>query len=225
MKYNSKEKNIWFTSDTHYGHKNICKATSSWDNKDTYTRDFKDVPAMNDFMVNSINELVMPDDILFHLGDWVMGGYDNIWRFRKRLNVNEIHLILGNHDQHIKKNKVFQTLDDTAILDQFGDSAKNMFTTIQDYLEIRVDGQLIVMSHFPMASWNELDRGSWMLHGHTHGMLFNDVAPGHWYKNSKIFDVGLDSNFKELGSYAPFSFREIRSIMNRRETIINDYNR
>lgn len=52
---------IWFTSDTHFGHANalaFCKRP--WD----------DVDAMNDALVERINERVAPDDVLYHLGDF-----------------------------------------------------------------------------------------------------------------------------------------------------------
>jgi len=236
MKLKSKDRNIWFISDTHYSHKNMCRAGSNWENKETGSRDFSSISKMNDDMVNKINEVVMPDDILFHLGDWSMGGYDNIAVFRQRLNVSEIHLIMGNHDEHIKKDKEFDF--STHNREQFSHlktrvqclydipvSAQEMFTSVQDYLEITIDKQQIVLSHFPIISWNNLSKGSWHLHGHTHGNLFPNVGNEHWYKTSKILDVGIDNYYKLFNEYGIFSFRELKSIMNKRDIVINDYNR
>ena len=46
------------------------------------------------------------EDTLYHLGDWSFGGIENIWNFRKRINCKNIYLVPGNHDHHIKKNKL-----------------------------------------------------------------------------------------------------------------------
>ncbi len=67
---------VWFTSDTHYAHSNICRATTQWTGSDNLTRDFKSLDHMNDTLVNNINEIVHQDDILIHLGDWSFGGFD-----------------------------------------------------------------------------------------------------------------------------------------------------
>jgi len=56
---------VWFTSDTHYAHTNICRAISNWPDEDK-TRDFESLDKMNAAIVNAINNNVGPDDILFH---------------------------------------------------------------------------------------------------------------------------------------------------------------
>ena len=70
-----------------------------------------------------------------------------------------------------------------------------------------------------------MGKGSWMLHGHTHANLFINSKPDHWYNTGRILDMGLDSKFKLFNEYTPFSFRELRSIMNKRNNLINDYER
>jgi len=37
----NKGQKLWFTSDTHYNHTNICRATTRWVDADSVTRDFK----------------------------------------------------------------------------------------------------------------------------------------------------------------------------------------
>jgi hypothetical protein len=73
-----KGQRLFFTSDTHYGHSNICRATTKWTDSDSVTRDFKSLEHMNDTLVNRINETVGEDDILIHLGDFSFGGFENI---------------------------------------------------------------------------------------------------------------------------------------------------
>ena len=47
-----KGQRLFFTSDTHYGHSNICRATTNWTDSDSVTRDFKSLEHMNDTLVN-----------------------------------------------------------------------------------------------------------------------------------------------------------------------------
>ena len=55
--------NIWFTSDTHYNHKNICRGVTNW-NRDSEeelertTRDFPDLDVMNEAIVNIIFKII-----------------------------------------------------------------------------------------------------------------------------------------------------------------------
>ena len=86
--YNIKDgKNIYFTSDTHFGHAsilNFCK------------RPFKDVDEMNEELIKRWNEVISKEDTVFHLGDFAFGGVE-IWnKTLPRLN-GHIVLILGNH--------------------------------------------------------------------------------------------------------------------------------
>ncbi len=79
-----KGQRLWFTSDTHYNHANICSATTKWTDPVT-CREFKTLEHMNATLVNNINEFVGQDDILFHLGDWSFGGFEQIEIFRKQI--------------------------------------------------------------------------------------------------------------------------------------------
>ena len=65
----------FFTSDTHYGHTNICRGESRWEGK-RGCRDFDSVPEMNEAIVEGINSSVGQHDILYHLGDWSFGGFE-----------------------------------------------------------------------------------------------------------------------------------------------------
>ncbi len=49
----NKGQRLWFTSDTHYNHANICSATTKW--KDPVTlREFKTLEHMNSHLVGNI---------------------------------------------------------------------------------------------------------------------------------------------------------------------------
>jgi calcineurin-like phosphoesterase family protein len=182
----NKGQKLWFTSDTHFNHANICSATTTWNINNGPTgsnfREFKSLEAMNDRLVEGINASVGQDDILFHLGDWSFGGFDSIRQFRNRLVCKNIHLILGNHDQHIARNK---------------DGVQEIFTSVHNVLDLVVkwnvgtpmqDEAKFMLMHFPIASWDNLARGVIHLHGHVHLPPHRRIGPG------KMMDVGVDGN-------------------------------
>ena len=47
----------------------------------------------------------------------------------------------------------------------------NFFTTVNDYLEIKIGKQLIVLSHYPFPKLERLVKVQYILHGHTHGNI------------------------------------------------------
>lgn len=194
---------IWFTSDTHYDHKNICAATTNWVGAENLTRKFSSLERMNDELVFWINQRVGQDDILFHLGDWSFNGFENIRKFRERIVCKNVHLILGNHDHHIERNK---------------DNIRSIFSSVNEYLTLDVkrvlsdyqkitgdaDDPRFVLFHYPIASWNGMSDGVIHLHGHVHLPSHQRVAGG------KAMDVGVDGN-----NYEPISMDEVLKIMSK----------
>jgi calcineurin-like phosphoesterase family protein len=193
----NKGQKLWFTSDTHFNHANICSATTTW-NKESGNnfRIFNSLDTMNDRLVAGINASVGQDDILFHLGDWSFGGFESIRQFRDRLVCKNIHLILGNHDNHIARNK---------------DDVQEIFSSVHNMLDLIVkwnvgtptqDEAKFMLMHFPIASWDNLARGVIHLHGHVHLPKHRRIGPG------KMMDVGVDGNGLE-----PIDMKEVLTIM------------
>ena len=168
---------LFFTSDTHYMHTNICRGTTRWSNADDFCRDFDTLDQMNDRIVNGINSTVGQDDILFHLGDWSFGGFERIEEFRNRINCKNIHIVLGNHDHHIERDR---------------EDIRRLFTSVNQYLELEVKGkdweQNYVLMHYPIISWNKMNDGVIHLHGHVHLSADRRIGKG------KTMDVGVDGN-------------------------------
>lgn len=79
---------IFFTSDTHFGHKNIIKYCS---------RPFISVQEMDDQMIKRWNSKVGPQDYVYHLGDFAFKHAGDARAIRSRLN-GKIFMIKGNHD-------------------------------------------------------------------------------------------------------------------------------
>jgi calcineurin-like phosphoesterase family protein len=193
---------VFFTSDTHFNHANICSATSRWQDPTTI-REFASLDQMNATLVNNINEVVGQDDILFHGGDWSFGGFEQIEIFRNRLVCKNIHIVTGNHDHHIERDR---------------DGIRSIFSSVRKYVELdliwnrpgKLDGENsytmsnnFVLMHFPIASWNNMGRGSIHLHGHVHLPANRRVGVG------KMMDVGVDGN-----NFKPLELKEILHIMN-----------
>ena len=89
-------KDIWVVSDTHFRHKNILKFTDS--NTGEFIRPgFADVDEMDEHMIERWNSVVKPGDIVYHLGDVVMGDKEWFKQNWPRLNGGK-RLIVGNHD-------------------------------------------------------------------------------------------------------------------------------
>ena len=187
------DQKLWFTSDTHYNHANICSSTTKWTDPVT-CREFKTLEHMNAHLVGNINEMVGQDDILFHLGDWSFGGFEQIELFRNQIVCNNIHIITGNHDHHIENNR---------------DGCQSLFSSVNKYLNLNVkwsnghDGQRFALMHFPIASWDNMARGAIHLHGHVHFEADKRIGAG------KMMDVGVDGN----GLY-PIEMSEVLRLMN-----------
>jgi calcineurin-like phosphoesterase family protein len=193
-----KGQNLFFTSDTHYNHSNICRATTRWTDADSVTRDFKSLDHMNDTIVNNINEVVGENDILIHLGDWSFGGFDKIEEFRNRIICKNVHLVLGNHDEHIDRNK---------------DNIQRLFTSVNHYINLdlrrpsikgkgQMDKYRFICMHFPIASWDGMNNGVIHAHGHVHLPKHQRIG------NGRSLDVGVDGNGLE-----PISLDEVVSLL------------
>jgi calcineurin-like phosphoesterase family protein len=184
---------------THYNHKNIVRGTTSWENfqegsSHQKTRDFDTLEEHNEALISSINGLVKENDTLYHLGDFSFGGHENIRTFRERLDCKNIHLILGNHDQHIEKK---------------GSPYQELFSSINYRVQfgLKIDSQIsgkygktnFFLSHYSHRVWDGSHHGNIHLFGHSHGSLKGI---------GRSMDVGVDTN-----NLYPYHFDEIIDIM------------
>lgn len=82
----------WFTSDHHFGHKNIIEYEQ---------RPFANVESMNRILIENWNKTVAPGDVVYHLGDFALDRLDAIKTILDQLT-GDVHLILGNHYRNAK---------------------------------------------------------------------------------------------------------------------------
>lgn len=160
---------IYITSDQHLYHRNILKYQSN--------RNFNSVQEMNEQLIQRHNELVKKNNTIYMLGDLAFTGQDNIENVLKRLN-GKIYYIYGNHDKQLKKDRFSQ-----------------YFESRQNYLEVNIDGNNIVMFHYKISNWNRMHYGAYHFHGHSHDVTIPDC---------RRFDIGVDGN-----DCYPWNIREL----------------
>src|SRR5215216_1524227 len=131
----------WFSSDWHFAHQNIVKGESKWEDKSA-CRNFNTLTEHDNTLIENINRVVKKDDQIYMLGDWAFGGKQNVYELWKRINCKNIHLCLGNHDHHIRKN--------TIILDDKGAeiNVHSLFKSISDIITKKVASERFVMCHY-----------------------------------------------------------------------------
>ncbi|MGB0863229.1 MAG: metallophosphoesterase family protein [Saprospiraceae bacterium] len=163
-------KNIFFTSDQHFGHKNIIKFSN---------RPFNSVEEMDEMMIQRWNEKVGETDEVYHLGDVGLASSGKLRKILERLN-GKIYLIKGNHEKS-------------------AEACHSRFEWIKDYHELIIEDkefergqQMIVLFHYALREWNASHWGTYHLYGHSHGTLTDNP-------NALSFDIGVDChNFYPL---------------------------
>ena len=174
-----KAERLFFTSDTHFGHRNIIKYCQ---------RPFSCIEEMDDALIANWNRVVGKDDIIFHLGDFAMGGSAEWSRLLQKLN-GKIYLILGNHDLKTI-GAGFWRLEGVAM-----------------QMLINVKGQIIYLNHYPFLCYGGAYRNTWQLYGHVHTGPANRGldAPRLKMMLPTQYDVGVDNN-----NYIPVSFEQVK---------------
>jgi len=130
---------IYFTSDTHFGD----------DRLQLFYRDlfFKDVDEMNNYIIDSWNNVVGADDTVFHLGDAVVSEKNEDFELLNRLAGYKV-LITGNYDEKI----TFRLA--------------NYFDEIAEHKTIRIKGIDFYLNHYPLKAKENI----FNLVGHIHSL-------------------------------------------------------
>ena len=147
---------IWFTSDEHYYHHNMLLFRNNG------ARNFRTTDEMHKVLRQRHNEVVAPEDVVYHLGDFAYGPGAKSWtQIQALLNgMNGTHhLILGNHD-HIDPFKYVEA----------------GFASVHTSLVLKDDlyGMYATLIHDPAVAGVLKDQK--FIHGHTHslGKRLND---------------------------------------------------
>jgi len=193
---NYNHENLFFWSDLHLGH----------DKDFIYTpRAMHDVAMHDAILKKRIYEKVTPGSTFWLLGDTILGmdSEQRLFDFLSSLPCAEVVLMPGNHFSGVKQLRRSHGREFDA---------KDVHVRIVSNLEeIQVRDQLVVLSHYPLMSWNgagKKNANSWMVHGHVHGRIKASLPTQ--FDGGKILDVGVES------CAHPMSFAEIREIMSKK---------
>ena len=167
----------YFIADLHFGHKN-CLA---YDN-----RTFKDVEEHDQELINRWNSAVGIDDDVWILGDISWYPVMKTINIFKQLNGVK-HLIIGNHDHKLLKNKDVQAL----------------FAEITHYKEINLgEGAGIVLCHYPIPCFNRHYYGWYHLYGHVHNSFEWNMMERVRYEMEELYDKPC--NMYNVGCMLPY---------------------
>ena len=185
MNFNFKGENLYFTADSHFNHANIIKFCN---------RPFNNVEQMNETLIDNWNQVVGKDDIVFHLGDFCLGGAAEWTKLLDRLN-GKIYLILGNHDLKNFRQGFIQRFEHVAL---------QMF--------IMVDKRKMYLCHYPFLCFEGGYKDVWQLFGHVHTRKNNTGIDAErlQYLYPTQYDVGVDNN-----DFKPVSFEKVKVIIDR----------
>lgn len=174
---------LFFTSDTHFGHFNICKYCH---------RPFESRSQMDNYLITAWNAVVPEDGIVVHCGDFMLPHNSDIKEYMKymsKLN-GRILLLRGNHDRA-----------------ELGWENEKLIS-VQDKAMIEVDSIKIYAEHYPCAAFN----GDYHVYGHVHtlsdGICYGMDGDALRAMKRTTYDVGVDQN-----NYTPISYWQLCDII------------
>ena len=142
---------ILYIADCHFYHNRTCQEMDN--------RGFSGFEEMNEYMITQWNKKVTAKDDVYILGDFCISRAEATAKILNRLN-GKLHLIIGNHDKYLA-DKSFEQ--------------RQWFRSIEAYQEIRDNGRLVILSHYPVFCYKGQYRKdkdgrplTYMLYGHVH---------------------------------------------------------
>lgn len=180
---------LLFTSDWHLGHANIIKHCNRpfEDNDPNFVPNPRPaVEVMNSDIWYNMYFAASGADMMYILGDVSFMPWEKTEKALRRLSERcPLTLVCGNHDRKFRG--------------KYAESG--LFAGgVHDLLEIKYNRQHIVLCHFPLRTWNRSHRGSWHLHGHSHGSLPSEGL--------KRLDVGVDAH-----AFQPLTAQQICALL------------
>ena len=178
----------YFIADTHFGHKN-CMA---FDN-----RPFKSIEEHDQKLIENWNRVVGIDDDVYWLGDISWHRSLKTLEILNQLN-GVIHLIRGNHDNKILKNRDVQS----------------RFIEIVDYKELTLsDVKGLVLCHYPIPCFKNHYYGWYHFYGHVHNGWEWNMMKQVRYQMEELYDMPCEmynvGAMLPYMNYTPRTFDEI----------------
>ncbi len=159
-------------------------------------RPFASVESMNETIIKNWNKTVKSDDTVYLVGDFSYGNGADIVSTAQRLSGHKI-LIKGNHDNDV--------------------NLKYVFEEIHDYLEVITSEGLVILSHYPIASFREMQKpGTVHIYGHVHNSYEAKICADIYAKLNKIKNYNIEAYnvgvMQPYMNYTPRTIEELRSL-------------
>lgn len=155
---------IYLISDTHFGHNKPFVYAD---------RGYKDILEMNQDLIEKWNATVNQEDIVYHLGDVMLGDMHDGMYCLNQLK-GHIHIILGNHDTDARK--------------LLYENAPNVEDIVYADM-IKAGKWKFFLSHYPTMVGNFDDpKKYWNISGHTHS------TDRFQLKEHLIYNVAVDAH-------------------------------
>ena len=196
--------NIWFTSDLHFGHRNVIRFCQ---------RPYTDEKHMGPCLIENWNNTVNDNDIVFVLGDTFWFNDSRvIKKILTSLKGKTIYILPGNHDDFEHYHRAIEADQRIVLLDDINvlwlDSTINRGWKKKLYE--------IWLSHYPMMTWPHRENGAFQLFGHIHSQQgkregVDQDLPLHYNQ----MDVGCDR-----WDYRPINFEDVRNIIETKKELV-----
>ena len=171
---------LWFTSDEHFGHRNILKYVPARQNLWG-----DNVDAMTAALIKNFNATVGVDDLTIHMGDFSMNP-SYLW-VAGQLN-GKHWLVPGNHDHIWPAHKKASKESTHARYNE-------AFNVVPKQMMVDLIGHKVLLSHLPHtgdahgedkhAQYRPRDDGTPIICGHVHDA---------WHTDGNQYNVGVDVN-------------------------------
>jgi calcineurin-like phosphoesterase family protein len=211
---------IWFTSDIHFGHRNILAYCPN--------RPFSTIEEHDAAIINEWRSKIAPADEVYFLGDLTLDSDPERCLALLEKLPGHVHVVTGNHDRALRKvRKLFgspaypldpgtaQTEEQRRLVERYVDTLDRLdfmprSDRVEGFYRFKRDGVSCVLNHHPIEDWpgraehgrkpTGIDplSGRWHLHGHSHGT--SRKVPAR-------LDVGWDTANRIL------SWEEVQRIM------------
>ncbi len=219
LKFRGEDSNFLFISDLHVNQKCI-----NWNVPLYKMRGFDSIEDHKRGIIDSWNQECNFNSVVFNLGDMMFDDPkgEEFYKLIDQLNFKELYLMFGNHWsgtkyhylQQLKKYNLDSKLEVYPLEWKFN-SIKTIYF-IPNYIEIYINSHPVVLSHYPVWSFNGQKDGCFMISGHQHS---NDPYTAPFTGIGKRLDVSWES-FKK-----PVSFKFLKNFLKDRDLDIKDHHK
>jgi calcineurin-like phosphoesterase family protein len=202
VKITSTDHDVLFWGCMHYGH------DPKWDVPIWKSRGYNSSFEHDEGLIMNWNKKAGASTIGFLLGDTIFGHMadERLISLFRRLDFKDLYIMSGNHQAGYKQ--LIERVQDNILLPSASEYKQVHF--VPNYLEASINGQSIVMSHYPILSWNGAGKGAYHIFSHVHGNLNRSELGRLYLKTGLNYEVSVEN------CPSPITFGELRAEMRKR---------